>query len=143
MLIGSASLIEEAKLWRVRHGGRLNTLAPYVVSAKLGMERVLPQIDSWVEKARAVAAVLAEFERISICPTPPHVNMFQLYIRGDAQALNERHLELAAETGTFLFWGLGASSVPGIAKTEIHCWENAAQFDLSALQPFVKRLLAS
>ena len=141
-LIGSASFIEEAKLWRVRHGGRLNTLAPYVISAKLGMERVLPQIDGWVKKAQAVAAVLAEFEPISICPHPPQINMFQLYIRGKASALNERHLELAEETGTFLFWGLGPASVPGVAKTEIHCWENAAQFDLSALRPFVTRLLA-
>jgi len=142
MLLGPASFVEEAKLWRVRHGGRLFTLAPYVVSAKLGMERVLPQIDGWVRKTQAVAAVLSEFERITIRPDPPHVNMFQLYIRGDAGALNQRHLELAEEMGTFLFWGLGPASVPGLATTEIHCWENAAQFDLNALRPLVKRLLA-
>jgi hypothetical protein len=103
---------------------------------------VLPQIEGWVEKARAVAAVLSEFERISIRPDPPHTNMFQLYIRGDAQAVNDRHLELAEETGTFLFRGLGLASVPGIATTEIHCQENAAQFDLFTLRPFVERLLS-
>jgi hypothetical protein len=120
----------------------VNALAPYVVSAKLGMERALPQIDGWVERAQAVAAVLSDFERISIRPDPPHVNMFQLHIRGDARVLNELHLELAEETGTFLFWGLGPSTVPGMAETEMHCWENAAHFDLDVLRPAVKRLLA-
>jgi hypothetical protein len=56
--------------------------------------------------------------------------------------LNARHLELAEETGTFLFWGLGPSTVPGMAETEIHCWENAAQFNLDVLRPFVEKLLA-
>ena len=141
MLVGPASFIEQARVWRIRHGGRLFTLAPYVISAKLGLERVLPQIDGWVAKARAVAAALDEFEPISVKPNPPHVNMFQLYVRGDAEALNQRHLELAEETGTFLFWGLGPSPVPGVAMTEIHCWENAAQFALEPLRPFVERLL--
>jgi threonine aldolase len=142
MLLGPASFVEQAKLWRVRHGGRPFRLAPYVVSARLGMQRVLPQIDGWVAKTQAIAAVLSEYEPISVCPDPPHINLFQLYVRGDPKALNERHLELAEETGTFLFWGLGLSSVPAIAQTEVHCWENAARFDLDALRPFVERLLA-
>ncbi len=52
MLLGSEDFIQEAKLWQVRYGGRLFTQAPFVVSDRLGMRRVLPQIESWVERAR-------------------------------------------------------------------------------------------
>jgi threonine aldolase len=143
MLLGPAAFVREARVWRVRHGGRLNSMAPFVVSAKMGLERVLPQIDGWVEKTRAVAAIFSEYQQISIRPDPPHTNMFELYIRGDWKALNARHLELAEETGTYLFWGLKSAPVPGVATAEIHCWENAARFDLAALRPLVDRLLES
>jgi threonine aldolase len=142
MLLGTATFVEEAKVWRVRHGGRPYTLAPYVVSARLGLERVLPQIDSWVVKTQAIAAILDEFEQISIHPNPPHTNQFRLFIRRDPERLNVRHLELAKETGTFLFWSLGPSPVPGIAMTDLYCWENAARFELDALRPFVTTLIA-
>jgi threonine aldolase len=141
MLLGSQAFIQEARIWQTRHGGRLASLAPLVVSARIGYQRVTPRIDQWVARAQEIAALLSEFERITIRPNPPQVNFFQLYIRGDHAALNERHLQLAQETGTFLFYGLGPTIVPGTALTELHCWENAMQFDLSKLRPFVKRLL--
>jgi threonine aldolase len=142
MLLGDRAFIDEARVWQTRHGGRLVTSGPFVVSARLGFRRVTPVIHEWVTAAQKAAAALSEFERITIHPNPPQVNFFQFYIRGDAEALTEKHLQLAAETGTFLFWSLGSSSVPGIAQTEIHCWENAAQFDLNTLRPFVAQLLA-
>nr|NIR68239.1 threonine aldolase [candidate division Zixibacteria bacterium] len=80
MLIGPASFIEEARIWLIRHGGRLRTMSPFVVSAKLGIKRVLPQIDTWVMRAQELAAILSEFEPITIKPDPPHVNFFAVYI---------------------------------------------------------------
>ncbi len=79
--------------------------------------------------------------RGNIEPNPPHTNFFQLFIQGDHEALTERHLALAEETGTFLFYGLRPSEVPGVAMTEIHCWENSMRFDVEALRPFLERLV--
>jgi threonine aldolase len=140
MLLGTASFVKEARLWQRRHGGNLTTQGPFVVSARLGLRRVLPQIDQWVEKAQEVASILSEHEVISINPNPPHVNFFQLYIQGDPEELTQKHMELAKETGTFLFYGLGPTIVPGIATTEIHCWENAMLFDVKGLRPFLEKL---
>ncbi len=140
MLLGSTSFIEEARIWQVRHGGRLKTMSPYLASARLGMQQVLVQIDEWVAKAQEVAAVLASYEQINIKPKPPHANFFQIFIQGDHEKLTERHLELAEETGTFLFYGLKTSEVPGVAMTEIHCWENSMCFDVAALRPFLDQL---
>ena len=141
MLMGSTSFIAEARIWQVRHGGRLKTMSPFLVSARLGMQQTLPVIDAWVARAQEVAAIMASYDQISIKPDPPHANFFQLFIQGDHEELTERHLALAEETGTFLFYGLKPSEVPGVALTELHCWENAMQFDLAALRPFLDRLL--
>jgi threonine aldolase len=141
MLMGSTMFIKEARIWQKRHGGTLRTQGPFVVSAKVGLKRVLPQINKWVQKAQGIAAILSQFDRVFINPNPPHVNMFQLYIQGDSKVLNDRHMELARETGTFLFYGLSPTIIPGLAMTEIHCWENSMSFDVEKLKPFIEKLL--
>ena len=142
MLLGAEDFIQEAKMWQVRYGGRLFTQAPFVVSDRLGMQRVLPQLDSWVERAQKVAAILSEFDQLTVSPNPPHVNFFQLYVKGDPEKMTERHLQVAEETGTFLFHKLNQTVVPGLGMTEIHCFENALRFDLDALRPFLEKWLA-
>lgn len=141
VLMGSTAFVKEARIWQKRHGGTLRTQGPFVVSAKLGLKRVLPQISKWVQKAQEIAATLSKFERITINPNPPHVNIFQLYIQGDPEYLTNRHMELAKETGTFLFHRLGPTMVPGVAMTEIHCWENSMKFEVEKLEPFIEKLL--
>lgn len=142
ILMGSADFVKSARMWQRRLGGNLFTLTPYVASARKGLREVLPQIDQWVIRAQQVAQIFSQFPQISIVPDPPHVNFFRIYIQGDAQGLTEKHMELAVETGTFIFYGLSPSPVPGVATTEIHLWENSVTFDLEQLQPFLKRLLA-
>ena len=141
MLLGSKSFVEEVRMWQIRHGGRLKTMGPFWVSAKLGLKKVLPHINEWVEKAQEVASILSRFEAIGINPDPPHVNFFHLYIQGDHEMLNNKHMELAKETGTFLFHRLDPTNVPGVAMTEIHCAENSMRFKIEELQPFVEKLL--
>ena len=142
MLLGSEDFVQEAKLWQIRYGGRLFTQGPFVVSDRLGMQRVLPQINSWVERAQQVAAILSEFDQLTVNPNPPQVNFFQLYVKGDPEQMTQRHMDVAEETGAFLFYKLNPAPVPGLGMTEIHCWENALQFDLDSLRPFLEKWLA-
>jgi len=141
MLIGPDEFIKASRVWQRRYGGNLYTQAPFVASAKLALDDVLPQIDNWCERARQVAEVLSGHPRIRVNPDPPHVNFFRVYIEGDAASLADRHLELAGQTGTWLFGGLTPSAVQGIATTELHIWENGMAFDLSKLEPFLQQLL--
>ena len=142
MLLGPASFIEEAKVWRIRHGGRLRTMSPFIVSARFNIQRVLPQIDTWVEKARELAGILSEFEPITIKPNPPHVNFFAAFIKGDPKDLTKRHMEAARQTGTFLTANFSSSPVPGISMTGFQIGEEEMKFDFSALRPFVEKWLA-
>jgi len=142
MLLGPDDFIQEAKLWQIRYGGRLFTQAPFVVSDRLGLQRVLPQIESWVERAGQVSAILSEFDQLTVNPNPPHVNFFQLYVKGDPEQMTERHMNIAEETGTFLFHNLNQTAVPGLGVTEIHCFGTALRFDLDTLRPFLEKWLA-
>lgn len=142
ILMGPEDFISEARVWLRRQGGNLVTQGPLVASAKVGLERTLPQIDVWVERARKIAKIFTSFDAITIQPDPPHTNMLRLYIRGDHEVLLERHSQLAEETSTFIFSGLGPSQVPGVATTEIMFFENAMTFDETQLAPFLERLLA-
>lgn len=142
MLIGPNEFIKASRVWQRRSGGNLFTQAPFVASAKLAMDAVLPQIDGWCERAREVASIMTGFPQVRVNPDPPHVNFFKVFLEGDAEALMARHLDLAEQTGTWLFGGLARSGVPGIATTEIHIWQNGAAFDVAALAPFFEQLLA-
>ena len=142
MLLGPASFIEEAKVWRIRHGGRLRTMSPFIVSARFNLQRVVPQIDTWVERARELAAILSEFESITIQPDPPHVNFFAMFIKGHPEELTKRHMEAARQTGTFLTANISSSPVPGISMTGIQVGEEQMKFDPGALRLFVEKWLA-
>jgi len=141
MLLGSASFIEAAKVWRIRHGGRLRTMSPFIVSARFHIQRVVPQIDTWVERARELAAILSEFESIRIRPHPPHVNFFDVFIKGDPEDLTKRHMQAARQTGTFLTANISSSPVPGISVTGIQVGEEQIKFDPGVLRPFVEKWL--
>jgi threonine aldolase len=141
MLLGTEEFVRRARMWLVRHGGRLFTMAPYMASARHGLHRVLSRIDGWVTRAKEIAAVFGEQDGVRVKPDPPHTNMFQVYLNGNARALSDAHMRIAEETGTFLFRALRPSVVPGVCSTEIHCWENAMLFDTERLRPFLKRLM--
>jgi threonine aldolase len=44
ILAGPEDVIAEARVWRVRHGGRLSTYEPMALSAERGLDEVLPQM---------------------------------------------------------------------------------------------------
>jgi len=141
MLLGPEDFIAEARVWQRRHGGNLFTQAPFVASARMGLATRLPQLETWVARAKEVAAILLECPGVRINPDPVQVNFFQAYFEGDRATLLERHHQLAEETGTFLFRNLADGAIPGFAMTELHMFENAMRFDLAQLAPFVRRLL--
>lgn len=141
-LLGDPQFVSEARIWQRRHGGNLFTQAPFVVSARLKLQSVQPQLPAWNARARQVAEALTRHPSVRVRPNPPDVNFFALYLEGDPAELLERHHSLAERTGTFLFGNLMPTAVPGFCRTEVHCWENAARADLDRLATFVGELFA-
>ncbi|GAB4574951.1 MAG: aminotransferase class I/II-fold pyridoxal phosphate-dependent enzyme [Anaerolineae bacterium] len=114
VLAGPEDVINEARVWMHRHGGRVVHLYPYVLSARQALAERLPRIEAYVARAQEVAAALRALDGVEITPDPPPTNMFQLFLRRDGDALREAALDIAEETGTWLLRGsaLAPAQIP-------------------------------
>ncbi|MFJ3199971.1 threonine aldolase family protein [Streptomyces sp. NPDC086989] len=124
-LAGSSSLVAEAKVWRHRYGGQVFRQFPQALSALAGLDRELPRLPSYVDRAREVAAALAgaladgTVPWFRINPEVPHTHQFQVWLPYGADRLTEAGVRLAEETGTVLFRRWSPTAVPGVSMTEV------------------------
>jgi threonine aldolase len=127
LLAGTQEVVEEARVWRRRHGGALFNLYPFAAAAQRGLDTLIPQMPQFVEHARALAAALGDLPGVSVAPDPPQTTMFHLHLPGEPQALQERALDLAEEHGVWLFHRVAPSVVPGVCKLELNVGEPALE----------------
>jgi threonine aldolase len=117
-LAGPADLIEEARVWQVRHGGRLYSVHPLLIAAERGLDEVLPRIPEFVSRARELAAALAELDGLEIVPNPPQTTMFHVRVHRPLEPLKEAALAQAGRTGTFLGF-FRPTDVPEAQRVEL------------------------
>jgi threonine aldolase len=125
-LAGPEDVIDEARVWQVRHGGRLFTAYPFMIAAERGLDEILPRLAEFVAYAKELAAALGELDGIEIQPDPPQAAMFHVLVRRDLDRLNEAALDLAERTKTFLAYFF-PTGVPSVQATELTI--GAASFD--------------
>ncbi|MFD5070458.1 threonine aldolase family protein [Streptomyces sp. NPDC058369] len=127
VLAGSASLVEEARVWRHRYGGLPFQQFPAAVAALAGLDRELPKLPSYVAHAKVVAEALTEgFTQAGagwfrVRPEPPQTHQFQVWLPYGADELTEASVRQAEETGTALFrrWFTPDTGAPGVSFTEV------------------------
>ncbi|WP_330239853.1 threonine aldolase family protein [Streptomyces sp. NBC_00525] len=149
-LAGSASLVEEARLWRHRYGGMLYQQFPAAVAALAGLDRELPRLPAYVAHAGTVAGALAEgFEAAGtgwfrVHPQRPHTHQFQVWLPYDAGVLTDAALRQAEETGTVLFrrWFTPDTGAPGTAVTEVTVTEAGLEWTAQDVRDAVAAFLA-
>ena len=73
----------------------------------------------YVAHARALAAALNGIDDVSIVPDPPHTAMFHLYVKGNAERLNDAAVELAESSSTWLGSHFIPTADPKVAATEL------------------------
>jgi threonine aldolase len=128
-LAGPADIIAESRIWRSRAGGTLIRLHPYVLSAQFGMAERLGRMRRYHEKAREIARALRAFADVEVTPDPPHTNMMHVYLRGERDRLERAALDLAQETGVWMFHPLRPTPLPSHHKFELTVGD--ATLDLS------------
>ena len=119
LLAGPEDVVAEARVWRVRHGGRLATVAPLAVSGLQGLDELLPRMPEFVAKARELGEALAEVDGVRVVPDPPQVAMLHVYVEGEPERLREAALDIAEETSTFLTARFTPTALPTMQRTEI------------------------
>jgi threonine aldolase len=101
-LAGPRDLIDEARVWQVRHGGRLFSAYPFLLAAERGLDEILPRVDAYVERARELGTALSGLDDVSVLPDPPQTAMLHVLVRRPFEALREASLDLAEETKVWL-----------------------------------------
>jgi threonine aldolase len=125
VLAGPNQLIDEARVWRRRHGGTLSRMFPFAAAAQRGLDELVPQMPRFFDHARALAAALREVPGVRVVPDPPQTPLFHVHLQGERDVLWPRMLELAQARRVWLASRLEASVVPAVSKLEIHVGEPA------------------
>ena len=118
MLAGTKEVIDEARVWQIRHGGRLFTAYPFLIAAERGLDEVLPRFPDFVARAKELAAALGALDGVEIVPHPPQTAMFHLLVYRELERLNEAALDIADRTKTFI-GHFAATEVPRVQTTEL------------------------
>jgi len=128
VVAGTRDCIDALEVWRARQGAALWTSYPYALSAVDGLERQLPRMGDYVRRARNLAARLQDEGICEIHPLVPHVNAFQVILRGTVDELKQRNRELAKRERVWLFNAFFESSFEGKAIAEIVIGEAADDY---------------
>lgn len=124
-LAGPETLIAEAAAWRHRYGGQLFQQWPTALAALAGLDRELPRLPSYVDRAAVVARAMREaFAAAGVAwsrvhPEVPHTHQFQVWLPYPARVLDEAGIRLAEETRTTLFRRWWEPGPPGLAMSEV------------------------
>ena len=140
-LCGSKDLMDEARLWRHRHGGKLFQVYPMILSAQLGMKQHLRKIPTYVAKTQSVAAKLCELPGIMVNPNPPHINMMHLYLEGAQVDLENAAQTIAEEDQVFLFHTLRPTRLTGVQKLEVTIGDAALELTDDEIQALFEKLI--
>jgi len=141
MLAGPSDFVQEARVWRHRHGGTLVQLHPAVASAAMRFDAALARMPAYRARAFALADGLARIPGCVIRPVAPQVNLFHLHLAADAAALDLARDRIAREAGLWLANRFVALPTPGMAVTELYVGENLLDADDAIVLPAFARLL--
>lgn len=119
LLAGPADFVAEARVWQVRHGGRMFSVFPFLLAAERGLDEVLPRMGELRDRAREVATALDELEGVTILPSPPQAAMFHALFRRPLEPLNAAVLDVARATRVWPGSRCDATEDPDVQRCEV------------------------
>jgi len=142
-LAGPRDVIAEARVWKVRHGGNLIHLYPYVLSARANLRRRLTRFPHYHARALAVARALSAVPGVAVKPDPPQTHMMHVYLRGDRDRLLAEAAAIAREDRVALFRGLGPTDLPGVWSFELAIGDAADALTDAEIESHFRRLMSA
>jgi threonine aldolase len=124
-LAGPADVVDEARVWQVRHGGRMFSVHPLLAAAERGLDEVLPRMPVYVEHARALGMALAALDDVSVVPDPPQVAMLHVHVRRPLDRLQEAAFDVSEEHGVWVGRSWTPTEDPAVQRSELWIGEDA------------------
>ncbi|MDQ2784726.1 MAG: beta-eliminating lyase-related protein [Chloroflexota bacterium] len=142
-LAGSADFIAEARVWQVRHGGRIIHLFPYVLSARTNLRQRLGRFPHYHERAVAIAGALRAIPGIAVKPDPPQTHMMHVYLHGNPERLEAASLAIAREENVALFRSLRPTDLPNWSMFELSIGDAADALTDDEIRDFFTRVMTA
>jgi threonine aldolase len=140
-LAGPREVIDEARVWQVRHGGRLFAPYAFLLAAERGLDEVLPRMEAYAERARDLAAELAALPDVSVVPDPPQAAMFHVLVRRPHESLREVSLDLAEDTRVWVAGSWERTADPDVQRSELTVGEGSFEVELDEARQLWEELL--
>jgi threonine aldolase len=119
VLAGPEDVIQEARVWQIRHGGRLFSAYPYLLAAELGLDERLPRIPELVDRARLAGGALAATDDVTVVPEPPQAAMLHVIVRRPLEPLNDALYAITRESRIWLSSRFIATADPSSQRCEL------------------------
>lgn len=141
VVAGEVAFVRSLAVWKTRHGGNLYTAYPYAISNLDGLDRHLPRMGLYVERARDLAQRLNKNPGLSLTPATPDVNAFHLLLPGSTEALGARHRDFARRRKIWLFNAFLESPVAGHSIAEVVIGDSSDDYDMSEAASWISEFL--
>lgn len=136
-LAGPRWLIDQARYWQRRAGGRALRSFPYILSALKGLDEGLPRMADFHGRAVDIAVALRGLPRVRVSPDPPHVNAFLVAVDGDQGLAKAVALDVAESTGVWLFEESVDVAIQGLTMFEITVRGGAFELEVNEIREIV------
>lgn len=140
VLAGPAPLVEYAREWRARLGGQLHHAWPLALSAEAGMDRHLPQMETYWARAREIAGALADVAGVDVVPPVPQTPLFHVHVDAPRAALDAAHDDLVGEGGIRLYLYSRPTSHPGRSRFEVTISQHAMTLPIGEVRDAIGAL---
>ena len=141
-LAGPGELIDEVRVWQVRHGGRMFSVYPLLLAAERGLDEVLPRMAAYVERAREVGNMLASLDGLAVVPDPPQTAMVHVLARRPFETLCEATLDLSEESGVWFAGEWRETADPTTQRLELSLGETSFGVPIEEARTLWLELLA-
>lgn len=141
-LAGEKKVIDEARIWRKRHGGTLFGLWPHAASGLAALGKRLPLMPRYFEHAKAIAAALSLVPNVTVVPDPPQTPMMHLHLRVAERDFLAAARRIAQKQGLFTWSRTAAGETPAIRVVELAVGDATLGFGPDEVADIVKALVA-
>jgi threonine aldolase len=141
-LAGEEDVIEEARLWRHRHGGTLWSLWPLAASALGALRKRLPLMPKYYEHAVAIADALRDVPGLEVAPDPPQTPSMHLHMTTTEERFFDTVRAIAEEEGIWTWSWLFAADTPSIHIVELAVGDATLEFTPDEVAGLVSRFVA-
>ncbi len=140
-LAGEEAEINEARVWRRRHGGTLFSLWPNAASGLAGLRRRLPLMPHYFQHARAIAERLRGLPNVEIVPDPPQTPMMHLQVRMEESTFLQSAVRIAENEGIFTWAGTSPGRTPSTRVIEFTVGDATLDFTADEAASLIERLV--